>query len=83
VKVVPRASKPGISAAGGTLRVRLQAPPVDGAANTELIEVLASAFGLAKRAVSIVAGAHSRTKRVRLEGIDATAVAAVMARAAE
>ena len=83
VKVVPRASKPGMAAVDGTLRVRLQAPPVDGAANAELIEVLATAFGMPRRAVSIVSGTHSRTKRVRLDGIDAAAVATVMTRAAK
>ena len=70
VKVQPRASKPGVSfEADGTLKVRLQSPPVDGAANAELVEVLAEALDVPRRAVTIVGGAHSRTKRVQLEGI--------------
>lgn len=70
VKVVPRASKPGVAVEpDGSLKVRLQSPPVDGAANAELVEVLAARFGVPKRAVTIVGGAQSRTKRVRIEGI--------------
>lgn len=80
VRVTPRASKPGITVdADGTLKVRLQSPPVEGAANAELITVLAEAFGLPRRAVTIAGGAHARTKRVVLEGIDEQRAAAVMA----
>ena len=80
IRVVPRASKPGITVdADGTLKVRLQAPPVEGAANAELVAVLAEAFGLPRRAVTIAGGAHSRTKRVVLDGIDEQRAAAVMA----
>jgi uncharacterized protein (TIGR00251 family) len=81
VRVVPRASKRGITVEpGGRLKVRLQSPPVEGAANAELVEVLADAFGLPRRAVTIAGGAHARTKRVQLEGIDAAKVAAVLTR---
>lgn len=65
--------------ADGTLKVRLQSPPVEGAANAELVAVLADAFGLPRRAVTIAGGAHSRTKRVVLDGIDEQRAAAVMA----
>lgn len=80
VRVTPRASKPGITVdADGTLKVRLRSPPVEGAANEELITVLARAFGLPRRAVTIAGGAHARTKRVVLEGIDEQRAAALMA----
>ena len=80
VKVVPRASKPGITVApDGSLRVRLKSPPVEGAANTELIELLAATFKVPRRAVTIAAGAHARTKRVQLEGIDERSAAAALA----
>ena len=70
VKVVPRASNPGIAVEpDGSLKVRLQSPPVDGAANAELVERLADAFGVPRRAVTITAGAHARSKRVEIEGI--------------
>jgi len=71
VKVVPRASKPGVAVEpDGSLRVRLQSAPVDGAANAELVERLAEAFGVARRAVTITGGVHARSKRVEIEGID-------------
>jgi uncharacterized protein (TIGR00251 family) len=56
VRVIPRSSKPGIAGIReGVLLVRLQSPPVEGAANEELIQVIADAFGAAKRDVEIVA----------------------------
>jgi hypothetical protein len=73
VRVIPRAGRSGVAGArGDAVLVRLQAPPVEGAANEELIAVLAKALGVAKRAVSIVAGDRSRQKRVKVTGIDAT-----------
>jgi uncharacterized protein (TIGR00251 family) len=77
VVVVPRSSKAGIAGTrGDALLVRLHAAPVDGAANAELVEVIASAFGRPRRDVSITAGAHSRRKRVRVAGLDAETAAA-------
>ena len=49
--------------------VRLGAAPVDGAANAELIDILARALDLPRRAITITAGAASRAKRVRLDGL--------------
>lgn len=80
VRVVPRASKAGIAVeADGSVKVRLQSPPVDGAANAELVQLLAAAFGVPRRAVTIARGAHARTKHVQLEGIDEQRGAAVLA----
>jgi len=62
---VPRASNPGIAGTrDGALLVRLQSPPVEGAANAELVEVIAKAFAVAKRDVTVVSGEHSKLKRV-------------------
>ena len=84
VRVTPRASKPGITVdADGTLKVRLRSAPVEGAANEELIAMLAKAFELPRRAVTIAAGAHARTKRVMLDGIDERRAAALLATFAE
>lgn len=70
VRVVPRASKAGIAGTrDGAILVRLGAAPVDGAANAELIDTLARALGVPRRAVTLVAGATSRSKRVRVEGL--------------
>ena len=61
---------------GGALLVRLNAAPVDGAANAELIEVLSDVLDVPKRAVSIVSGERSRQKRVQIEGLTDQLVAA-------
>ena len=71
VRVVPRASKPGIAGVrDGALLVRLQSPPVEGAANAELIDVIAKAFGAARRDVSLESGERSKLKRVAIETVD-------------
>jgi len=51
---------------------RLNAPPVDGAANAALTEVIAKHFGVAKRAVTLIAGEKARLKRLRVTGDTAT-----------
>jgi uncharacterized protein (TIGR00251 family) len=74
VRVIPRASKPGVAGTrDGALLVRLQSPPVEGAANEELAGVMAKIFGVARRDVSIVSGEHSKLKRVALPVDPATA----------
>jgi uncharacterized protein (TIGR00251 family) len=71
VRVIPRAGRSGVAGTrGDAVLVRLQAPPVDGAANDELIEVMALALGVPRRAVSLLAGERSRQKRVHVSGID-------------
>jgi uncharacterized protein len=71
IRVVPRASKPGIAGIrDGALLVRLQSPPVEGAANEELIHVIAKAFGVTKRDVAIVTGEHSKLKRIAIGTVD-------------
>lgn len=70
VRVQPRSSVNEISGLhGDVIKVRLTAPPVDGAANAALVELLASALGISKSAVTIVAGASSRSKIVELAGV--------------
>ena len=69
VRVVPRAAKSEVvGERDGALRVRVAAPPVEGAANEELARVLARAFGVPARAVEIVGGHTSKTKQVRVRG---------------
>ena len=75
VKATPRASKSEIAGADPEwLRVRLQAPPVDGKANAALVELFAETFGIPKRSVAILTGDTSRLKRVRLRGVTAETV---------
>ena len=51
---------------GGALKLRLQARPVEGAANLALLEFFAEAFAVPRRQVELIAGAQSRQKRVRV-----------------
>ena len=70
VRVQPRASRTELAGLlGERLKVRLQAPPVDGRANEALLEFLACLCGLPKSRVSLDAGQTSRDKRVRLHGL--------------
>jgi hypothetical protein len=79
IRVIPRASKPGVvGIRNGALLVRLQSPPVKGAANEELTQVIAKAFGVTKRDVAIVAGEHSKLKRIALSTLDRNHVAAIL-----
>jgi len=66
VRVQPRAARDELKLDGERLRVRLTAPPVDGAANEHLRRVLAAAFGVAPSRVTLVRGATSREKLVRV-----------------
>ncbi len=71
VRVVPRASKPGPAGLrDGAYVIRLNAPPVEGAANAELIDLLSTLLDVPRRNVTIVAGERSRTKRVQVIGVD-------------
>jgi uncharacterized protein (TIGR00251 family) len=75
VVVVPRASRSKVVGLhGAALKVSLAAPPVDGEANAELCATLAKALGVPKRAVSISHGEHSKTKTVRVSGVNAERV---------
>jgi len=68
VRVQPRASKDEIvGVQNGALRVRLRAPPVDGAANEALIDFLADELGVSRRLVQIVSGFGSRNKSVEVD----------------
>lgn len=68
LRVQPRSSKVGLAdVREGRLRVHLNAPPVDGAANKALIELLAEAFGVPKSRVELLAGHSGREKRVAID----------------
>lgn len=75
VRLVPRASRTEvIGFAGEELRVRVQAPPVGGAANAALCRVLERALGVGRGDVRIVAGHASRSKIVAVDGLSGAAV---------
>lgn len=78
VRVQPRASRSEVTGEQeGALRVRLAAPPVNGAANEALVELLAKLLHVAKRDVRIVTGATSRRKLVEVDGVTAEQVLAL------
>src|SRR5262245_31150253 len=77
VRVIPRAGRSEIAGErDGALLVRLSAPPVDGAANDELIQFVARSLDVPRRAVTIVSGEHSRRKRIEVAGLDPAATRA-------
>jgi len=81
VHVQPRASRSEIVGLhGAALKVRLQSPPVDGAANASLEMLLAERLGLPRRAVRVVAGSASRAKTVEIDGTTEDAVRRLVAR---
>jgi hypothetical protein len=72
IRVTPRSAKPGVgewkSDPGGRsyLEIRVAAAPADGAANDEVIKLLAKALGLPKTRLAIVSGQSARLKRIEL-----------------
>ncbi len=70
IQVLPRASKNEVAGVqGNAIKIRLTAPPVEGAANAALIAFLADALGVAKGRIEIVAGETSRRKLVTILGV--------------
>ncbi len=71
VKAVPGASRSEIvGALGEELKVRLAAPPEEGRANRELVELLAKVCGLGRGDVEVLSGHGNARKRVLLAGMD-------------
>ncbi len=70
VRVVPRSSRNQIvGVENGALKIKLTAPPVEGAANAALMEFVAEWLGVRRSAVSIVSGGKARNKLVRVTGL--------------
>jgi hypothetical protein len=70
IRVQPRASRDEVAGEwNGALKVRLQAPAVEGRANEALCEYLATLLKTPKSAVRILGGDRSRTKRVVIRGV--------------
>ena len=75
VYVQPRASRTEIVGLHDTrLKIRLASPPVDGAANAELVAFIAERIGVPKANVRVVAGTSSRRKVVEVEASSEQAV---------
>ncbi len=70
VRAQPRASRSEVVGLHGEqLKVRLAAPPVDGAANAELVKLLAKVLGVSRSAVVVAKGESGRSKVVRVTGV--------------
>ncbi len=79
VRVAARASKSEIVGEhDGALKIRLAAPPVDGAANEELIKLLAKEFGAAKSDVEIFSGQTSKIKQVSISNSTKEKLSAIL-----
>jgi uncharacterized protein (TIGR00251 family) len=69
VQVVPRSSRSEIVGEhNGALKIRLAAPPVEGAANEELIRLVATRLKVSRGAVQITSGRHSKAKHLKVTG---------------
>ena len=76
VRLTPRGGQDRVDGVtAGVLRVRVAAPPVDGAANDALVKLLASELGVPRSAVRLVSGATARTKLIEVDGADAVVAA--------
>jgi uncharacterized protein (TIGR00251 family) len=79
IRVVPRASKSEVVGEhNGALRVRIASPPVDGAANAEVIKLLAKTCLVARSAVEIVSHQTSTTKQIRINGVTAAEIRRIL-----
>jgi len=70
VQVIPNAPKNEIAgSAGGVIKIKIAAPPVDNKANNALIEFLSHALGIRKSAIAIARGQTSRIKTVTIDSL--------------
>lgn len=75
VRAKPGARRSRVAAVReGTYDISIAAPPVDGAANAELVRYLAKLLGVPKRDVRVARGTSSRNKLVVVSGVEAQAV---------
>jgi len=78
VHVVPRAKRTEVVGRhGDALKIKLKAPPVDGAANAELVRFVAEQLDIPRSAVTITAGRTARRKTLEIAGVDAAALRAL------
>lgn len=79
VCVIPRASRSEVVGFhDGALKIRIAAAPVDGAANAELIKLLAKKFDVAKSDVSIASGENSKNKRIHIDHLSQSRLEALI-----
>ena len=83
IHVRPRARRASVGGEhAGALEVRVRAAPVDGAANAEVIALVAASLGLRRADVELVSGEKARRKRLRAHGDPAALASRLQALAA-
>jgi uncharacterized protein (TIGR00251 family) len=71
VKIEPRSSRRGICGlVGDAVKIKVHSPPVGGAANEELMEILSEELRIKKTAIKIIRGHASKNKIIEIEGMD-------------
>ena len=84
IHVAPRARSTRVAGRhGDAIKITIAAPPVDGAANAELMRFLAARLGVPRGAVAIVAGAGSRRKTIEIAGLTTAAAVRALLEGAE
>jgi uncharacterized protein len=78
VRVIPRSSTNEISQEGDVFKVRITAPPVDGAANQALLKLLAERLGVHKRSLQIVQGTTGRHKIIQIDDLTGLTIPAII-----
>ena len=79
VRVIPRSSRSEVVGEhDGVLKVKLASPPVDGAANEELIKLMAKTFAVPKSSVKIVSGHTSKAKKVSVTGASSERIDSIL-----
>jgi len=75
LRIIPRAAKNAIQGEyGDALKIRLCAPPVEGAANTALIQFLSKTLSIPRSRIRLLSGATARNKRVLLAGYSSASI---------
>ncbi|HBA85415.1 MAG TPA: hypothetical protein DCZ95_15115 [Verrucomicrobia bacterium] len=75
IRAAPRASKNAVQGVlGDALKIRLQAPPVEGQANEALLDFLADELDVPPRTLRLISGETGRNKRVFIAGAKAEVV---------
>jgi uncharacterized protein len=75
VHVVPRARRSQVAGRhGDAIKIKVAAPPLDGAANAELVRFVAEQLGVPRAAVTIASGAAGRRKTLAVRGVTAAAL---------
>ncbi len=77
--IVPRAATTAVAGRyGAAIKIRVAAPPADGAANEELIRFLAERLRVPRSSIAITAGASGRRKTVTISGLETAAVLRIL-----